>query len=179
MLDAYRFSRLYRLPRPCFIILAGLSSGRLIVVTCVLRLPSLYRRLGASITLCLFASAALAENQIDTPGVPGSALLQMLLGLAAIIGVLFAGAYLLRKLNGGRPFGNTGPLRMVGGLMLGPRERIVLIEIEDTWIVVGVVPGQIKTLYSQPKGELPVPANSERAFGQWLKQVAERNDGKN
>jgi flagellar protein FliO/FliZ len=38
--------------------------------------------------------------------------------------------------------------------MIGTRERIVLVEIGDTWIVVGLVPGQIRTLHTLPKGEL-------------------------
>ncbi len=100
----------------------------------------------------------------------------MLLGLMLIIGILFAGAYLLRKLNGGRSFGNTGPLRIVGGLMISPRERIVLVEVGDTWVVVGVVPGQIKTLHTLPKGELPARSDDEKPFSQWLKQITERKN---
>ena len=65
--------------------------------------------------------------------------------------------------------------RVVGGLMISPRERIVLIEVEDTWIVVGIVPGQIKTLHTLPKGELPPPVAGDGTFAQWLKQIAERN----
>jgi flagellar protein FliO/FliZ len=38
--------------------------------------------------------------------------------------------------------------------MIGNRERIVLVEVADTWIVVGLVPGQIRTLHTLPKGEL-------------------------
>jgi flagellar biogenesis protein FliO len=54
------------------------------------------------------------------------------------------------------------PLRVVGGLMIGTRERIVLVEIGDTWIVVGLVPGQIRTLHTLPKGDLK-PAGEWRA----------------
>ena len=102
----------------------------------------------------------------------------MLLGLTLIIALLFFGAYALRKLNGGRSFGHTGPLRVVGGLMIGPRERIVMIEVGESWIVVGIVPGQIKTLHTLPKGELPATSGVTKPFGQWLKQMSERNDGK-
>jgi len=102
----------------------------------------------------------------------------MLIGLTLIIGILFFGAYFLRKLNGGRTFGNSGPLRIVGGLMISTRERIVLIEVGDTWIVVGIAPGQIKTLHTLPKGELAASTNGERPFGQWLKQISERNNDK-
>ena len=109
---------------------------------------------------------------------PTAAILEMLLGLTLIIGILFFGAYFLRKLNGGRSFGNSGPLRVVGGLMISTRERIVLIEVGDTWIVVGIAPGQIKTLHTLPKGELAASTSGERPFGQWLKQISERNNDK-
>ena len=107
---------------------------------------------------------------------PATAILEMLLGLTLIIGILFLAAYFLRKLNGGRSFGNSGPLRIVGGLMISTRERIVLIEVGDTWIVVGIAPGQIKTLHTLPKGELAASNSNERPFGQWLKQISERNN---
>ena len=102
--------------------------------------------------------------------------MQMLLALALIVGILVLGAYLLRRLNGGRTFGNTGPLRIVGGLMISPRERIVLLEVGESWVVVGIVPGQIKTLHTMPKGELPATSGSEAGFSQWLKQMTERRN---
>jgi flagellar protein FliO/FliZ len=127
----------------------------------------------------LFSMHALAQTAAaETPGVSNSAILQMLLGLTLIIGLLFFGAYALRKLNGGRSFGHSGPLRVVGGLMIGPRERIVMIEVGENWIVVGIVPGQIKTLHTLPKGELPAAQSATKPFGQWLKQMSERHDAK-
>ncbi len=105
-----------------------------------------------------------------------SALMQMLVGLVVIIGILFGAAYLLRKVNGGRGFGNSGPMRVVGGLMLSTRERIVLIEIDDTWLVVGIVPGQIKTLHTLAKGSIPTSAPGDKSFSQWLRQMTERRN---
>jgi flagellar protein FliO/FliZ len=141
---------------------------------------SLFCASGAcSLALCLTSAPSFAQAAaIEAPGVSGVAMLKMLLGLTLIVGVLFFGAYLLRKLNGGRSFGSTGPLKVVGGLMISARERIVLVEVGDSWIVVGIVPGQIKTLHTLPKGELPATSNSDRPFGQWLKQMTERNNDK-
>jgi flagellar protein FliO/FliZ len=129
--------------------------------------------------LALFAPLALSQSAAplpETPGVSAGAFMQMLLALALIVGILVLGAYLLRRLNGGRTFGNTGPLRIVGGLMISPRERIVLLEVGETWVVVGIVPGQIKTLHTMPKGEIPVASGSDGGFGQWLKQMTERRN---
>jgi len=123
------------------------------------------------------ANNALAQSAAsELPGITAASLLQTALALAAVIGVLFLAAYLLRKVNGGRGFGSNGPLRVVGGLMIGPRERIVLVEIGDTWIVVGLVPGQIRTLHTLPKGELGTGSDGERHFAQWLRQIAERKN---
>ena len=130
-------------------------------------------------TMALAPATALAQSAAvpDTPGIPGGAMLQMLLGLALIIGLLFLGAYLLRRLNGGKSFGNTGPMRIVGGLMISPRERIVLLEVNETWVIVGIVPGQIKTLHTLPKGEIPSDRDGENRFGSWLKLMTERKNG--
>ena len=119
-----------------------------------------------------FAQAGTAE----APGVSGTAMLPLLLSLLLLVGILFAGAYFLRKLNFGKNFGNTGPLRVVGGLMISPRERVLLVEVGETWIVVGVVPGQIKTLHTLPKGEIPNESAGEKPFSQWLKQITERKN---
>ena len=139
------------------------------------------RRLAGAVCLpaLLHAWPALAQTPaVQPPGVSAAAILQMLFGLALIVGLLFFAAWFLRRLNGGRGFGNSGPLRLVGGLMIGTRERIVLIEVEDTWIVVGIVPGQIRTLHTLPKGEAPAAQGGEMAFGKWLRQVGERRHEK-
>jgi flagellar protein FliO/FliZ len=132
-------------------------------------------RLAIALFSCkAFAQAAAAEP----PGVSAATMLQTVLGLALVIGILFLAAYFLRKFNGGRGFGSNGPLHIVGSLMLGTRERIVLIEIDGTWIVVGLVPGQIRTLHTLPKGELKAAEQGDRHFAQWLKQITERkNEG--
>lgn len=120
---------------------------------------------------------ALADGapSADLPGVSTGALLQTLLGLGAVLGMLLLAVFLLRKLNDGRGFGNRGPLRMVGGLTLGTRERIVVVEAGDTWLVLGVAPGQISTLHTMPKAEVSPGIGQEKPFGQWLRQTI---DGK-
>lgn len=103
-------------------------------------------------------------------------MLQTGLGLLFVFGLLFLAAYLLRKFNPGHGFGKSGPLRVVGGLMIGARERIVLLEVNDVWLVVGITPGQIRTLHTMQKGEAPLPSADEKPFGQWLKQTIERKN---
>lgn len=103
--------------------------------------------------------------------------LQAALAIAFIIGLLLGTAWLARKISGGKGFGQGG-MKLIGGVAVGPRERIVLLEIGDTWLVVGIVPGQIRTLHRLPKGMEPAgeKANlSDAPFAQWLKNMTERN----
>jgi len=68
-------------------------------------------------------------------------------------------------------------MRILGGVSLGPRERIVLIEVGDAWLVIGIVPGQIRTLHTLPKGDAAADGFSpgaDKPFAQWLKQIGER-----
>lgn len=99
-----------------------------------------------------------------------------MLALMLIIGLLLGTAWLARKVSGGKGFGQGG-MHVIGGVALGPRERIVLVEVGDTWLVIGIVPGQIRTLHRLPKGEMPSAVQGpEASFTQWLKTVSERRN---
>jgi flagellar protein FliO/FliZ len=117
-----------------------------------------------------FAGGARAET---APGPGSGAFLEALLGLALVIGLLFLFAFLARRALGGKGFGQGG-LKLLGGIALGPRERIVLVEAGNDWLVVGIVPGQIRTLHTLPKGELPPETLPPLPFSGWLQRLAER-----
>lgn len=105
--------------------------------------------------------------------------LQATIALGLIVGLLLGLAWLARKLSASKGFGQGG-MKVVGGVALGPRERIVLLEVGDEWLVVGIVPGQIRTLHRLAKGEpgpstaTPFSPGEEKPFTQWLQSVTER-----
>lgn len=123
----------------------------------------------------MLTEAGAAETVTAAPGVPIATMLQTFAGLALILGLFVAAAWLVRRLNGGRTLlGGSGPMRVVGTLALGPRERILLVEVADTWLVIGLAPGQMRTLHTLPKGELPPLATTgDRPFAHWLRQFRE------
>lgn len=110
------------------------------------------------------------------PGVSAGSIVQGVFGLLLIIGLLIGAAYALRRFGGPSALGQSGPIRIVAGLAVGTRERILLIEVEDSWIVVGVTATQMRTLHTLPKGELPEAdtRHGSPPFATWLKQFAER-----
>ncbi len=114
------------------------------------------------------------------PGLSGGNYLQAMLALMLIVGLLAGTAWLARKVTGGKGFGQGG-MKVVGGVALGPRERIVLVEVGDTWLVIGLVPGQIRTLYKMPKGELSAEAALTQGlqgghFADLLKRVSQKGN---
>lgn len=119
-----------------------------------------------------------AARAADDPAavITASSYWQAMLALLLIVGLLFAAAWLARKVSGGKVFGQ-GRMQVIGGVALGPRERIVLVEVEDTWLVIGIVPGQIRTLHQLPKGSPPSgDTPSAPPFAQWLKSIKDRPD---
>ncbi|WP_434515352.1 flagellar biosynthetic protein FliO [Dechloromonas sp. ARDL1] len=128
-------------------------------------------------TLLLLLPAAAQAGEAVQPGVSPGTYLQAGFALALIVALLAATAWLARKVSAGKGFGQAG-MKVIGGVALGPRERIVLVEIGNDWLVIGIVPGQIRTLHRLDKGSLPEapPASaSEKPFAQWLQTVANRS----
>lgn len=126
----------------------------------------------------LFLSFSAQAAESAGTGVSAGTYVQAGLALALIVGLLFGTAWLLRKVSGGKGFGH-GDMKIVGGVALGPRERIVLVEVGEDWLVIGIVPGQIRTLHRLPKGSSQPDAaddSPEKPFAHWLKAIAERSN---
>ncbi|CAG0945124.1 Flagellar protein FliO [Gammaproteobacteria bacterium] len=125
--------------------------------------------------LAALPAVALAQSAPTALPQGSAGLFQVFLGLAVVIAALVASLWLIKRLSIPRG-GAAGALRVVAGAAVGPRERVVLVEVQDTWLVVGVAPGQVSALHQMPKGALAAEpaAPAGKDFGGWLKQVMER-----
>jgi len=86
------------------------------------------------------------------PAVSSGGVLQIIFSLLLVLAAIVLVAWLLKRMNVAQQ-GAGHQLKVLGGVSIGQRERIVLVEIEDTWLVVGVGPGQIRTLHTLQKTE--------------------------
>lgn len=131
------------------------------------------------VACALAAPAALAQPPAPAAPEIGGSLLQVVLGLGVVIALLVGALWLLKRLSAPRGAA-AGILRVVAGAAVGPRERIVLVEVGDTWLVVGVAPGQVNALHQLPRQGLAADAAAPagKDFGAWLKQMMERKNAR-
>jgi flagellar protein FliO/FliZ len=68
-------------------------------------------------------------------------------GLILVLAVIFAAAWLFKRYTQ-LPVGGKGLVRVLGGASVGSRERVVVVEVDETRLVLGVSPGQVRTLHT-------------------------------
>ena len=130
---------------------------------------------GAAGLLPAFALAAEAQP-LPAPAVSAGSVLQMLLGLAIVLGFVFALSWFFRRL-GAHGAGPSGAIKVLAAAAVGQRERVVLVEVAGTWLVVGVAPGRVSALHTMPRAELPQAsgaATGNAPFADWLKRMMEQ-----
>ncbi len=118
------------------------------------------------------------------PTASAGSLMQTILALVFVLALLIGLAWFMKR-YGPKVMGGNAKMRVVSSLNLGGRERVVLIEVADQWIVVGASPGRINALATLPRqeGDLPALATAQNGpaaanFSEWLKQTIEKRNGK-
>jgi flagellar protein FliO/FliZ len=131
------------------------------------------------------AANAPAPNNVLAAQAPSAAgsLVQTVLSLGFVIALLVGLAWLLKRFGPKHITGGT-TVKLVGALSVGARERILVVEVGEQWIVVGASPGRMNALATMPRQELdeaglagaqPVPGAN---FAEWFKQTIEKRNAK-
>jgi flagellar protein FliO/FliZ len=124
--------------------------------------------------------------QVALPASSGSGaagLLQTIFALLLVLGLLIGLAWLLKR-YGPKPGGGLANLRVVGALNIGGRERIMVVEVGDQWIVIGAAPGRVNALHTMPRQDVDLGAGTGTAqgsipatrFADWLKNTMDKRN---
>jgi flagellar protein FliO/FliZ len=96
---------------------------------------------------CLsLAADTTTEKTVPTPPLNTGTLFETLFGLLIVLGCIVLVAWLLKRTNRFHTSAN-GQLKIIAGLALGARERIVLVQVGEQQLLVGITPQQIQTLH--------------------------------
>lgn len=94
-----------------------------------------------------------------------ASLAEVVLALLLVVVVIVGLGWLLRRVQHGVGGGSSARLRMVAALALGPRERVVVVALGETQLLLGVTGSSITFLHrlEEPLPERQ-PADSEFAL---------------
>ncbi|MDO8438831.1 MAG: flagellar biosynthetic protein FliO [Telluria sp.] len=129
----------------------------------------------------LQGAPVLAQPPQPAVAVSAGNLVQTIFALTLVLGLLAGFAWFMKRFGPKVPAGAAG-IRLVGALNLGGRERIMVVEVGDQWIVVGASPGRVNALATMPKQEgaatLDPHAPAANSFAEWLKQTIDKRNAK-
>jgi flagellar protein FliO/FliZ len=121
--------------------------------------------------LCLALSSApllgytQAAQAAATEVLSAGTMLQFALGLGIVLALIVAAGWVMKKST----FGKSAPgmIKVIAGAAVGQRERVVVVEVGDVRMVLGVAPGRVTALHtmsmSEPREEQSDPANAADA----------------
>ncbi len=101
---------------------------------------------------------------------PADQIIKMVVGLIIVLVMIFAIAWLARNHMGFNPTSNAA-LKPIAGVSIGQKERVVLLQVSDRQVLVGVAPGSVNMLYVLDKeSEVKVSdSNNKSLFAEKLK----------
>jgi flagellar protein FliO/FliZ len=106
----------------------------------------------------LYAASATpfaAPVQQSATGSAGG-LLRVILALIVVLAAVLAAAWLARRMRAFSGGGGSASLEMLAQLPLGTRERAVLVRVGDCRVLIGVAPGNVRTLHVLGPSALPL-----------------------
>lgn len=109
--------------------------------------------------------------------VPGSPLLQVSGALLGIIAFILIAAWLAKRVGlAGKTAGARG-LKVSASTTLGPRERVVIVDVEDARLVLGVTASNINVLHKLPPAPVVVDerADAPADFQSVMKSLLKRS----
>lgn len=152
--------------------------------TVALRLLSLMCLLGGSIKAWAAEVVEVSGKQAESAAAfsateLGGQLTQLLLGLLLVIGLIFLLAWLARRVQQQLPGGKSGDtIQLLATRPLGPRERLLLVQVGKEQVLLGLTPGNIKALHvlQEPVEVSGNEVQTAGAFARRLKQALRQND---
>lgn len=107
---------------------------------------TLKRSFAVLVWLSAWIGAAEAADAVSTAAAsPVLGVFKTLLGLLVVLAVMAGVAWMTKRLAG-KSGASHSVARIVGGVSVGTRERVVVVEVGKRWLVVGVTAGSVSAI---------------------------------
>ncbi|MAX52530.1 MULTISPECIES: flagellar biosynthetic protein FliO [unclassified Methylophaga] len=123
----------------------------------------------------VFAAAESGAHTLNQSPLSAVNLLQTILGLALVLACIVAVAWLLKRTNRFHTAAN-GKLKVIAGIALGTRERLVLVQVGEEQLLLGVTAQQINTLHKLETPLSEAESSTPNEFANKLRQFMQRGD---
>ena len=92
------------------------------------------------------------------------------IGLLVILMIIGAVAWFAKRFSH-LGMQQAGHLKVITGISVGSREKVLLVRAGEQHLLIGVAPGQVQTLHSFAKGEIPDTPSQVGSFKQSMRDV--------
>ncbi len=91
-------------------------------------------------------TSSLSAGTLNADPMSGSYLMQLVIGLFIVVLCILVLAWFAKKMNRFHSLTDSS-LKVIGGLSMGSRERVVLLQVGEEQLLLGISPGKINTLH--------------------------------
>jgi flagellar protein FliO/FliZ len=124
-----------------------------------------------SFAFILFSQSLWAADPSSLNGINHSEMLRMVLGLIIVLVVILALSWIVKRMNG-VTFTSTKGFQYMGGMVVGPKEKVMLLKAGTRYLLIGIGSASINLLHDFGE-ELPegFDAENKSIFAEVLKSA--------
>jgi flagellar protein FliO/FliZ len=112
-------------------------------------------------------------TQVPATPIGAGSVGEVALALGIVLVAILAVAWLMRRLHGGS-IGGAGPMRVLSVMSVGPRERLLLVDVAGQQLLLGVTATQISNLHAFAEPVVNPGESAAGDFAQRLRQALGR-----
>lgn len=106
--------------------------------------------------------------------------MQITLSLLLVVAILIGFSVLFKKFGLNRINSGAFPVKVIGAMAIGNNQRLMMIEVGDQWLLLGVTSQQITTLTTMPRQATAPAADGidKTNFSAWMQSALEKYHAK-